>query len=92
MITTQQAWDLHYANATSDDPEINSWNSPVYMASRNLFRAIARTEYVLTTEQAERLYALMVENGDTVAWNLDILREEIQAEQYPNWEYRAVAA
>lgn len=64
----QTVWNAHYAIACSNDPNVCSWDTPVYKASRRLVLVTLRQVYGLSALKAQRVYDTLVETGDPVAW------------------------
>jgi hypothetical protein len=64
---------VHKFVAYADDRAISSGNSPVYQASQRLLLASIRTAYGLSAVKALRVYDLLIDNGENVAYNVDLL-------------------
>lgn len=70
----QAAWNTHHMIACSDDTDICSWNAPTYMASQRLLLATLRQVYGLTKLKAQRVYDVLIDSGESVAYSVEYVK------------------
>lgn len=78
----QTAWNTHYAIACSDDYQISTWTSPVYQASQRLLLATLRQVYGLTKLKAQRVYDVLVDSGESVAYSVEYVKTHRRSTAY----------
>lgn len=78
----QAAWNTHYMIACSDDADICSWNTPTYIASQRLLLATLRQVYGLTKLKAQRVYDVLIDSGESVAYSVAYVKANRHSTAY----------
>lgn len=75
ILSAQQAWNVHYANATSNDKAISNSDSGPYKASLNAFLLAWSVQF--PDIPVESAHDIMVSGDNDVAWAVEYTREDM---------------
>jgi len=78
----QLAWDTHFAVACSDDAQISTWDTRTYKASQALLLATLRQVYGLSALKAWRVYDVLIDSGESVAYAVEYVRQNRRSNAY----------
>jgi hypothetical protein len=82
LASVEAAAQVHYGNATNNDPRIAAYDSPVYMASKTALKTAIKATY--PDMDVEAVYDTWIDCGESIFYCVDFLRQqarELAAEQ-----------